>query len=46
MGRTWTHVLTIKGHDVGRHVGELQQDSGQGGVEHVQAVLHVLGVLK
>lgn len=39
-------MLTIKGHDVGRHVGQLQQDARQGRVEHIQAVLHVLGILR
>ena len=39
-------ALTLEGHDVGRDVGQLQQDTGQGGVKHVQAVLAVSGLLQ
>lgn len=39
-------ALTLEGHDVGGDVGQLQQDAGQGGVKHVQAVLAVSGLLQ
>lgn len=39
-------VLTLEGNDVGRDIGQLQQDAGQSGVKHVQAVLGVSGFLQ
>lgn len=39
-------TLTIEGDDVGRDVGQLQKDAGQGGVEHVQTVLGDSGLLE
>lgn len=39
-------ALTLEGDDVGRDVGQLQQDARQGGVKHVQAMLGVSGLLQ
>lgn len=39
-------TLTLEGNDVGRDVGQLEQDPRQGGMKQVQAVLGVPGLLE
>lgn len=49
MGGAQVHTeaaLTLEGDDVGRDVGQLQQDAGQNGVKHVEAVLGVSRLLE
>lgn len=38
-------TLTLESNHVGRDVGQLEQDTWQGGMEQVQAVLGVPGLL-